>query len=46
MKNQKEKLTLGRSTVRNVSPHQLGTVVGGDDVDIIVIGGLIPPNPI
>ena len=41
MKNQNEKkLSLKRATLRNLTPNQLGAVVGGDD--IIVIGGVVP----
>jgi len=41
VKHQNEKkLNLKRTTVRNLTPNQLGAVVGGDD--IIVIGGGVP----
>ena len=39
-KNQNEKKpTLARTTVRNLTPHQLGAVVGGEDDYIIIVGG-------
>ena len=43
MKDQNEKkLTLKRTTLRNLTPNQLDAVVGGEG--IIVIGGVVPES--